>query len=153
MDQKEDNRTEICLRDWKSGENIRDVRAQEVEDMWDEDNEWVLIHSCHVLRDHDDWKHALKYSHAVMGFETIVQRDFELPDKFFEYAINDDMTVYQAYRTATIATFGSDVTAAVIFDTEEQKDNDHLWGEGVVMPDEHPDDDKYYYDSWNCIDD
>jgi len=153
MDQEEDNRTEICLRDWEPGENLGDVRAQEVADMWDEDNEWVLIHSCHVLRDHDDWKHALKYSHAVMGFETIVQRDSELPDKFFEYATNDDMTVYDAYRKATIDTFGSAVTAAVIFDTEEQMDNDHLWGEGVVMPDEYPDDDEYWYRSWNCIDD
>jgi hypothetical protein len=153
MDQKEDNRTEICLRDWEPGENLGDVRSQEVEYKWDEDNEWVLIHSCHVLRDHDDWKHALKYSHAVMGFETITQCDSELPDKFFEYATNDDKTVYDAYRAATEDVFGSNVTAAVIFDTEEQMDNDHLWGEGVVMPDEHPDDNEYWYKSWNCKDD
>jgi len=152
VDQEEGGTTEICLRDWQAGENRGDVRSQEVADKWDEDNEWVLIHSCHVLRDHDNWKHALKYSHAVMGFETIVQRDSELPDKFFEYATNDDMTVYDAYYWATIDTFGSNVTAAVIFDTEEQMDNDHLWGEGVVMPDEHPDDDKYWYKSWNCED-
>ena len=152
VDHEEDDRTEICLHDWQAGENIGDVRAQEVAYKWDEDNEWVIIHSCHVLHDHDDWEDALKYSHAVMGFETITYLDSELPDKFFEYAINDDMTVYQAYRAATIDTFGSDVTAGVIFDTDEQKDNDHLWGEGVVMPDEYPDDDEYYHDSWNCLD-
>jgi len=149
---KDSDGAEICLHDWESGDNIGDVRAQEVAYKWDEDNEWVIIHSCHVLHDHDDWEHALKYSHAVMGFETITYGDSELPNKFFEYAINDDMTVYDAYYWATRDTFGSGVTASVIFDTDEQKDNDHLWGEGVVMPDEYPDDDYYRHDSWNCMD-
>jgi hypothetical protein len=150
VDQEEGGTTEICLHDWESGDNIGDVRAQEVEYKWDEDNEWVIIHSCHVLRDHDDWKHALKYSHAVMGFETITYRDSELPDKFFEYAIEHDMTVYHAYCQATIGTFGSAVTAVVIFDTDVQFQNDHLWGEGEVMPDEYLDDDYYVYRSWSC---
>ena len=143
--------TEICLHNWKSGENIGDVRAQEVAYKWDEDNEWVILHSRHVLRDHNDWKDALKYSHAVMGFETVTHcSTSELLEKFFEYAIEHDMTVYHAYCQATIDTFGSTVTAAVIFDTDVQFQNDHLWGEGEVMPDEYLDDDYYVYRSWNC---
>jgi len=64
--------TEICLHNWLPGWNYADVRAQDVEYKWDEDTEWVVIHSCVVLDDHDDWEHALKYSHAAMGFETDV---------------------------------------------------------------------------------
>ena len=89
-----------------------------------------------------------------MGFESdsYVYSNASLIDKFLTNAIDQDMTVYQAYYWATYYAFDSDVTAAVIFDTEEQKNNDHLWGEGVVMPDEYPDDNDYWHYSWNCED-
>jgi hypothetical protein len=145
--------TELCLHDWLPGWNYADVRAQDVEYKWDEDNEWVLLHSCRILADHDDWEHALKHSHALMGFESGSYSDATLVNNFLANAVgNDAMTVYEAYRKATKDAFGSDVTAAVIFDTEEQMDKDHLWGEGVVMPDEDPDDGEYWHDSWNCED-
>jgi len=147
--------TEVCLHDWLPGWNCADVRAQDVEYKWDEDNEWVLLHSCHILEDHDDWEHALKHSHAVMGFESdsLVNSDATLVNNFLANAVgNDAMTVYQAYYWATMDRFGSDVTAAVIFDTDGQFFNDHLWGEGVVMPDEYLDDDYWKYKSWNCED-
>ena len=145
--------TEICLHDWWPL-NDADVRACDVEYKWDEDSELVLLHSCHILADHDDWKHALKHSHALMGFESHSwTADPPLVNQFLTNAVgNDAMTVYDAYRKATKDTFGSDVTAAVIFDTDGQYHNDHLWGEGVVMPDEYPDDDDYWYYSWNCED-
>ena len=144
--------TELCLHDWLPGWNYADVRAQDVEYKWDEDNEWVLLHSCYILADHGDWEHALTHSHALMGFESSsgVYPHAALIDKFMANAVDGGMTVYDAYHKATEDAFGSDVTAAVIFDTEEQMDNDHLWGEGVVMPDENPDDDEYWYRSWNC---
>jgi len=144
--------TEVCLHDWWPWNNA-DVRASDVADKWDEDSEWVLLHSCHILEDHDDWEHALKHSHAVMGFESgsFVNSDATLVNNFLANAVgNDAMTVYQAYYKATIDRFGSDVTAAVIFDTDGQFFHDHLWGEGVVMPDEYLDDDYWKYYSWNC---
>ena len=143
--------TEVCLHDWWPWNNAA-VRASDAADKWDEDNEWVLLQSCRILADHDDWKHALKHSHALMGFESGSYSDAALVNNFLANAVDDDMTVYDAYRKATIDTFGSDVTAAVIFDTDGQYSNDHLWGEGVVMPDEYLDDDYYRHDSWNCID-
>jgi len=142
---------EICLHNWKPGYNIADVNADEVEYKWDEDNEWVIIHSCEVLKDHDDWGHALKYSHAVMGFETDVPMSPYVINNFLVQAIDYDMTVYQAYRRATKHAFNNpNIIAAAIFDTVEQMDNDHLWGQGVVMPDEYPDDNDYWYVSWTC---
>ena len=146
------NPRRLCLHDWEPW-NDAEVMAQDVADKWDEDNEWVLLHSCRILEDHNDWEHALTYSHALMGFESHSYSDATLINNFMANAVgNDAMTVYDAYRAATEDTFGSDVTAAVIFDTDEQKDNDHLWGEGVVMPDECLDDDYYRYVSWNCKD-
>ncbi len=90
-----------------------------------------------------------------MGFESRswVYPDAKLVNNFLANAVgNDAVTVYQAYYKATRDTFGSDVTAAVIFDTDGQFFHDHLWGEGVVMPDEYLDDDYWKYDSWNCKD-
>jgi len=143
--------TEICLHNWLPGLNYADVRAQDVEYKWDEDNEWVIIHSCEVLKDHDDWEHALKYSHAVMGFETDVYMAPCLINNFLVQAIDYDMTVYQAYRVGTKYAFDNpNIIAAVIFDNEEQALNDHLWGQGVVMPDEYPDDNDYWHYSWTC---
>jgi hypothetical protein len=144
--------TEVCLHDWWPWNNAA-VRASDVADKWDEDNEWVILQSCHILADHDDWKHALKHSHALMGFESGSYSDAALVNNFMANAVgNDAMTVYDAYRAATEDAFGSDVTAVVIFDTDGQFYNDHLWGEGVVMPDEYLDDDYWKYDSWNCLD-
>ncbi len=98
-----------------------------------------------------DWGHALKYSHAVMGFETDVPMSPYVINNFLVQAIDYDMTVYQAYRRATKYAFDDPtIIAAAIFDTDEQWNNDHLWGQGVVMPDEYPDDDYYRYVSWTC---
>jgi hypothetical protein len=145
--------TEICLHDWAPGPNIADVRAQDVEYKWDEDNEWTIIHSCVVLDDWEDWKHALKYSHAVMGFETDVYMHEAVINNFLVYAIYGDYTVYDAYYWGTKIGFNDpNIIAVAIFDNEEQKNNDHLWGHGVVMPDEYPDDGDYWYYSWTCED-
>ena len=145
--------TEICLHNWAPGPNIADVRAQDVEYKWDEDNEWTIIHSCVVLDDWEDWRHALKYSHAVMGFETDVLMHECVINNFMYYAINYDYTVYQAYRQGTkIGLDDPNTIAVAIFDNEEQKNNDHLWGHGEVMPDEYPDDGDYWYYSWTCED-
>ena len=144
----------LCLHNWKPG-NGAEVAAHDVADKWDEDNEWVLLHSCRILEDHDDWEHALKHSHAVMGFESSswVYPDAKLVNNFLANAVgNDAKTVYDAYRAATEDAFGSDVTAGVIFDTDGQFFHDHLWGEGVVMPDEYQDDDYWRYVSWSCLD-
>ena len=143
--------TDICLHDWEPGW-IGDVTPGEVDKKWDCDVEWVLIASCHVLRDYEDWAGALKYCHALLGFETTYLTSYEFPDKFFEYAIDDEMTVYEAYHQATIDSFGSCVTAVAIFDNEEQALNDHLWGHGEVADDEYPDDDNYWHNSWDCED-
>jgi len=146
------NPNSIALHDFSPWYSDTYVVAGEVWKKWDEDNEWTIIHSCYILDDHDDWKHALKYSHALMGFESSVPMHECVINNFLYYAINYDYTVYQAYRQGTIYAFGSDVTAAAIFDNVEQKNNDHLWGEGEVMLDEYPDDGDYWHGSWNCED-
>lgn len=42
------------------------------------------------------------------------------------------------------------VKAVIIADTEEQYNNDHLWGQGYVAPDEYPDDDIVWFAEWSC---
>jgi hypothetical protein len=143
--------SEIALHNWAPGWNYADVRAEDVHKKWDSDNKWVLIDCCHVLESYDDWAGALKYSHAILGFASTTYTTTGVSDRFGRNVIQNDMTIYDAYYAATIDTHGSDVIGAAIFDNEEQKNKDHLWGQGEVAADESPDDDEYWYYSWSCM--
>lgn len=143
--------TELALRNWLPGPDVKDVRAQDVADKWDQDNEWVLLHSCKILRDSDDWAEALKYSHGIMGFSTTVQPSTSFVYDFFDEAITNDAKLCDAFYDATVNNFGSSVTAVMIADTNAQLCYDHLNGQGTMQPSETTDDSSYAYLSWGCI--
>ncbi len=126
-----------------------DLVRGEVYKKWDSVNKWVVIDACHILANLQ-WGGALKYSHGILGFSTLEAAYTELPDKFLRNCIDYDYTIGYAWQQATQEVFGSDVTARVIFDTQTQLLNDHLSGQGYVAPNENPDDDVIYYDSWTC---
>lgn len=141
---------ELALHNWLPGVNYYDVRAQDVEYKWDQDNEWVLLHSCSILYDSYDWAKALNQSHGIMGFSTTSYVSTALINEFFDEAINNDETISDSYYHATKAAFGSSVRAVMISDTSAQMSYDHLNGEGTMEPDESPNDSFYAYLSWWC---
>lgn len=102
-----------------------------------------------MLSDVSGWEKALKYSHMIMGFSTTTYTSTELLDRFFRAAIEWDWTITQSYYYATTETYDENVKAVLIADTEEQYNNDHLWGQGYVAPDEYPDD-VVWYAEWSC---
>jgi hypothetical protein len=142
--------TELALRNWLPGINIEDVRAQDVADKWDQDNEWVFLHSCHILADEDDWADALRYSHGIMGFTTESTVSTSLIDRFFTNTIINDYKMTTSFYKATKDTYDTDVTAAIITDNIDQWNTDHLHGQGDMEADEYPDDSSYCYLSWEC---
>ncbi|MEA1865795.1 MAG: DUF6345 domain-containing protein [Euryarchaeota archaeon] len=144
--------TELALHNWVPGPNLRDIRAQDVAWKWDQNNEWVLLDSCIILKDRDEWACALERTHAILGFSTKSYATDELADEFFREAIDNDETIYEAYRKATRSAFkGDNVTAVAIFDTEDQLENDRLHGQGTgARPDEDPDDTFYHFREWGC---
>ncbi|AKB37684.1 hypothetical protein MSSAC_3094 [Methanosarcina siciliae C2J] len=142
--------SEICLYNWVSYSSTGDVQASEVEKKWDQDNEWVLIASCKVLKDHSEWAKALKYSHGILGFSTEVPVSTALVDSFFDETINENDEICDAWLFATVETFDTSVTAVIVADTDDQFAYDHLNGQGTVEPDESPDDSLYAYNSWEC---
>lgn len=116
---------------------------------WDATNKWVVFDACHILANLQ-WGGALKYSHGILGFSTLKTVSTDLPDRFMRHCIDNDYTISYAWQRATQDTYGSDITARVIFDTETQLNNDHLSGQGYVAPNENPDDDTIYYSDWAC---
>lgn len=126
-----------------------DFDRGEVYKKWDYTDKWVVIDACHILANLQ-WGGALEYSHGILGFSTLEAAYVELPDRFLRNCIDYDHTIGYAWQQATQEVFGSDVTARVIFDTQTQLLNDHLSGQGYVAPNENPDDDAIYYDSWAC---
>jgi PKD repeat protein len=147
-----------------------DLLTSEVAGKWGYQNKWVVLDSCSALQN-DKWKNALNGTHGILGFTTISYVRSTLAQKFFDYAVNDGLSVYQAFRLATIDEYkgvtvpiGLDkdgkpnetgpresVSARVIFANESQALNDHLPGIGPgIQPDGLPDDDFYMPDPWSC---
>jgi hypothetical protein len=110
---------------------------------------WVVLQSCWVLRDLQ-WGGALKYSHGILGFGGIVRSDPDLASYFFKNCINNDYTIAFSWQRATQDVFEDEGTLVrVIFDTNDQVNNDHLPGHGTVAASETTDDDTIYWDEWN----
>lgn len=141
---------EICLYNWASYSSTGDVQASEVNKKWDQNNEWVMIASCEVLHDVNEWAKALKYGHGILGFSSTVPTSTALLDRFFEETINNDDEIVDAWLFATVETFDSSVTAVAIADTDDQFVYDHFNGQGTMEPNESPDDSLYAYNSWGC---
>jgi hypothetical protein len=116
---------------------------------WDETNKWVVFDACYVLANLQ-WGGTLKYSHGILGFSTEKTVSTDLPDQFLRNCIYYDYTIGYSWKRATQDIYDPDATARVIFDTESQLLNDHISGQGYVAPNENPDDDTVYYDSWSC---
>ena len=147
-----------------------DLLTSEVAGKWGYQNKWVVLDSCSALKN-DTWKNALQGTHGILGFTTISYVRPSFAQKFFDYAVNDGRSVYQAFRLATIDEYkgvtvpiGLDkdgnpnetglresVSARVIFANESQALNDHLPGIGPgIQPDGLSNDDFYMPDPWSC---
>ena len=85
----------------------------------------------------------------ILGYGSTTLTSHDVVIKFFHYAINDDLSIIEAYYLATKEAHPSSVIGAVICDTYEQL-NDHLYGHGTVYPDESPNDNYYWYWTWEC---
>lgn len=138
----------VQYKDWPDSCLTRD----EVYKKWGTDyfsgNKWVILDACWVLADLQ-WGAALKHSHGILGFGTTKSVDPELPDLFFEYAIDDDYTISYAWKKATREVLeDNNQLVRVVFDTEDQLQNDHLPGQGSVSGSEFLDDDTIYYSDW-----
>jgi len=121
----------------------------EVYKKWDAVSKWVILDACSVLAD-TDWGAALKYSHGLLGFTSEKTPSTDLPDRFLRNAIDNDYTISYSWQHATQDTYDSSVTARVIFDTNDQLQNDHLSGQGTVAANEASDDNTVYVSTWTC---
>ncbi len=139
---------DIALSSYSPWNPWATVDSNDVRKKWDLENEWVVIQSCYVLGD-PAWRDSLKYSHMIMGFSIVTYANSSFPETFFKYAIDYDWSIFDAFKKATILSFGSDVEAVIYVDSQDQL-RDHLHGQGYVAPDEYPDDDLTFYYSWNC---
>jgi hypothetical protein len=117
---------------------------------WNGNLKWILLDACSAL-ENQDWAQPMRTTHGVLGFASEKVPSQDLPNLFLQYALDDNQTVYQSYHDATFYSFTRNVTAAVIFNNNEQAQNDHFPGHGTVMSDENPNDhinDAYY--TWQC---
>ncbi len=156
-----DGVTEICLKGWNPlWYNWEDVRPQDISNKWDHNLKWIFLHSCHLLEDapwpHDSndfrsaWACGLNKCHMILGFASISYLSTPVVDRFFLFAVDLNFKVRSSYYFATKLSYGSSVKAAILVDTLAQWNNDHLYGQGFVMPDESPNDSTYYWSKWSC---
>jgi len=122
----------------------------QVANKWDYKNKWVIFDACELVGD-PRWRNALVTSHGILGFQTPKTPDSQLPSRFFQYAMNEDRTVGDAWIQATQDLYyKTGIIAAYRFDNKDQLDRDHLPGHGEMAPDEYPDDYSTYYWQWEC---
>lgn len=130
--------------------NNQAVQPDELEKKWGGNNKWVFLHSCEALENEGDWGNTLETTHGIFGFKTSVEANPNLGPAFFEYAMDGRRSLLDAYSNATMDLFDTDVTARVIFDTEDQIYGDHLPVYGTIESDESPDDNYYFELNWTC---
>jgi hypothetical protein len=121
----------------------------EVYKKWDDASKWVIFDACSVLTD-TDWGAALKYSHGILGFTSEKTPSTDLPYRFLRNTIDYDYTIAYGWKQATEDVYTSSVSARVIFDTNDQLQNDHLSGQGTVAANELFDDNTVYVSTWTC---
>jgi PKD repeat protein len=125
------------------------IHYLELDKTWGNKNKWVLIDACSVL-ENNRWGQALGTSHGILGFASTKNPSQDLPNLFFKYALDENQTVLRSYKQATFESFTKNVTAAAIFDNDDQWDRDHFPGHGEVAPDETPNDIPVRYETWPC---
>jgi len=147
-----------------------DLFPSDVAGKWGFQNKWVVLDSCSALKN-DNWKYALNGTHGILGFTTISYVRPSFAEKFFNYAIEERLSIYQAFRLATLEEYKDvtvpisldkngnpdemgpreNVSARVIFANKNQAINDHLPGIGPgIQSDNLPYDDFYMPDPWSC---
>jgi len=111
-------------------------------------NKWVVLDACWVLYDLQ-WGGALKHSHGILGFASYKSVDSTLPSVFMGHCIDNNYGISYAWQLATTdVLYGNNQLVRVVFDTEDQLQNDHLPGQGTVSSSEIIDDDTIYYSEW-----
>jgi len=155
-----DFNTELALKGWIPGPGFGDVRAEDVKNKWNNNCKWVMLHSCHILEDctypgydvdtfRNQWAEALNTCHMILGYASITYLGSKVITEFFYNALGG-MDIVEAYKLATKAGYGNYVKAAVIADTYDQFNDDHLYGYGTVQADETNNDNYYYSSTWWC---
>jgi PKD repeat protein len=126
------------------------LSSTQVYKKWGSQNKWVILDNCLVLSN-ASWGDTLSTSHGILGFASIKTPNDQLPATFFHFAMDEDQTVKDAWKNATMNVYsGTGIIAAYRFDTPYQRDHDHLPGHGEVAPDENPDDELSEFDQWMC---
>jgi streptogramin lyase len=137
-----------------------EMYASDVQNKWGGNNKWVVLQSCLVLSD-PDWGETLGTTHGILGYYTTTEMgshiDSRVPERFFAFVKSGD-PLYDSWRKATVDVYSGyhggkvikdseghfvlyrtdemNITAAVRFKTDKQKDNDHLPGYGLIEPDD-----------------
>lgn len=153
--------------------DIESLYQSEIQNSWGGKNKWVVLQSCLVLSD-PDWGETLGTTHGILGYftTTYVGRhiDEKVPQKFFIYSKNGD-SLYDSWRKVTVDIYKGvkggkvlkdadgkyqliysdkiNITAAVRFKNNMQRDNDHLPGYGSIEPDDLSSD-KSFITTWDC---
>jgi hypothetical protein len=126
------------------------IVAQDVNQKWGGKNKWVMLQSCNILVDRR-WDNALTTSHGILGYSTTTGENSELPNIFFDYAINKKEPVVLAYQYATQDVFNDpNIMGAVIVKTSDQFNNEQFPGIGYSAPDSDPSVKPIYW-PWPCV--
>lgn len=111
---------------------------------WSRDVEWVVLYSCYILKDPywRDWARVLDRAHGILGFYDYAHAAVSDLEYFLNLTIENNRPLGESWLKAAKR---YDQPGAVVFDSKYQYENDHLWGEGFVCPDEPGVDRDYYY--------
>jgi hypothetical protein len=126
------------------------IDASMVERKWGDNTKWVMLDSCNALRD-NNWEKSLTTSHGILGYTSDSWVRTNIGDVFFSYAIDQKMTIVDAYKSSTIELYQNDnITAKVITKTIDHMENDQFPGVGYMGDDGDPDSRERQYLNWNC---
>jgi photosystem II stability/assembly factor-like uncharacterized protein len=131
--------------------NGQSLHANDLEGKWGKNNKWVFLHACDVLDD-PSWAKALDSTHGIFGFKSATYGNVRMVNSFFVFAKNEKSPVplSEAFYEATYNNLPKTVTAAVIFGTKDQYDNDFLPGYGTTAPDRDPNEQSHFETEWQC---
>jgi hypothetical protein len=123
------------------------INALDVRKKWGGENKWVLLDSCWILRD-KLWGDALTTSHGILGYSGQSYVSSRFPDFFLDNAINQKMTMVDAFQNTTSMLF-ENTSAVAIVKSQEIYKKDQFPGVGYTAPDEDPNADPIYIE-WPC---
>jgi PKD repeat protein len=119
-----------------------------VDGKWGGNSKWVMLDSCNVLQD-PSWGQALTTSHGILGFKATSYVSLNFPKTFTDNAINQKMTMVEAYKQASQKSF-TNTHAAVVVKSKDILNKDQFPGVGYMSPDPDPNDKSYFTVEWPC---